>query len=429
MPDAQTKDACRRRERQFPTTGKGKPTWWACQLRVITKPWVLHRAHVPPNPYGYSSASHLEDTELVNEINEHLQSIGEYLRAQDIIEYLGKEDAKARYGIKKTISLATAKCWMHRMDYMEENMHTWDKETLETPSNLLNPPHRRLVVWFHDESTFYANDRRTAHWVKKDAGATPYVKGEGASLMVAEFVSADHRWLHSPDGQESACVLFKAGKAHEGYFTNKDILTQTQKAMDLVAKHFADEDHMPKNTPKEGTNWGVESLYFSAGHPRAGIFKGMATILEERGYGDIKKVHAECPKFACDPKIDHCCCCRLLYNEPDFVNVKSNLKLTCEAQGFHVFFLPKFHCELNFIEQQYPPSAKEDDLEQNVVEALASVSIEQMRRYARRSQRFMDAYCRGLSGQQAAWASKKYRGHCVLPNSILEDLEKANIIY
>ncbi|KIK74854.1 hypothetical protein PAXRUDRAFT_19477 [Paxillus rubicundulus Ve08.2h10] len=112
---------------------------------------------------------------------------------------------------------------------MEKNMHTWGKKTLETPLNLLNLPHRHLVVWFHDESTFYANDRCTACWVKKDAGATPYIKGEGASLMVAE---------------ESVHVLFKAGKAREGYFTNEDILTQMQKAMHLVAKHFTDEDHV-----------------------------------------------------------------------------------------------------------------------------------------------------------------------------------------
>ena len=39
-------------------------------------------------------------------------------------------------------------------------------------------------------------------------------------------------------------------------------------------------------------------------------------------------------------------------------------------------------------------------------------------RYARRSQRFLDAYRKRLSGKQAAWAAKKYRGHRVLPDSI-----------
>ena len=45
-----------------------------------------------------------------------------------------------------------------------------------------------------------------------------------------------------------------------------------------------------------------------------------------------------------------------------------------------------------------------------------------------RSLRFMDAYRRGLNGNQAAWASKKYRGHTgTIPESILNDLEKAGI--
>ena len=39
----------------------------------------------------------------------------------------------------------------------------------------------------------------------------------------------------------------------------------------------------------------------------------------------------------------------------------------------------------------------------------------------------MDAYKRGLTGKQAVWASKKYRGHRVLPNTILEELEQAGL--
>ena len=39
----------------------------------------------------------------------------------------------------------------------------------------------------------------------------------------------------------------------------------------------------------------------------------------------------------------------------------------------------------------------------------------------------MDAYQKGLNGRQATWASKKYRGHRVLPDSIIEELDMANI--
>lgn len=57
-----------------------------------------------------------------------------------------------------------------------------------------------IVVWFHDETTFYANDRRTLRWVGADEEPRPYPKGEGPSLMIADFVSADYGWLRSPDG-------------------------------------------------------------------------------------------------------------------------------------------------------------------------------------------------------------------------------------
>jgi hypothetical protein len=40
----------------------------------------------------------------------------------------------------------------------------------------------------------------------------------------------------------------------------------------------------------------------------------------------------------------------------------------------------------------------------------------------------MDAYEKELNEKQAAWASKKYWGHWVLPESIMMELDKANVI-
>jgi hypothetical protein len=75
----------------------------------------------------------------------------------------------------------------------------------------------------------------------------------------------------------------------------------------------------------------------------------------------------------------------MLYNEPNFVGVKSLLEIACEARGYHTIFFPKFHCELNVIEQcwgyskwiyrQYPPSSKESDLERNVLDSLNAILI------------------------------------------------------
>ncbi|KAG2352856.1 hypothetical protein BDR07DRAFT_1312154, partial [Suillus spraguei] len=41
--------------------------------------------------------------------------------------------------------------------------------------------------------------------------------------------------------------------------------------------------------------------------------------------------------------------------------------------------------------------------------------------------RFMDAYRKGLDGKQAAWVSKKFCGHRVLPETIIKDLVEAGL--
>jgi len=62
--------------------------------------------------------------------------------------------------------------------------------------------------------------------------------------MVADTVSADYGWLHSPDGSEAAQVLFKASKNREGHFTNEDILNQANNTMDILVKHFPNANHI-----------------------------------------------------------------------------------------------------------------------------------------------------------------------------------------
>ncbi|OAX33562.1 hypothetical protein K503DRAFT_837755 [Rhizopogon vinicolor AM-OR11-026] len=166
----------------------------------------------------------------------------------------------------------------------------------------------------------------------------------------------------------------------------------------------------------------------------------MAQILRERGFEEEAKLNAECPGFKCSPDKMSCCCrWHFLYNQPDFMNIKSHshvpqrLETVCEECGFHVIFLPKFHCELSFIEmcwgfskhvyQQFEPSSRGDVLEQNIIAALDSIPLETMHRFSIWSQCFIDAYRKGLNGEQAAWAIKKYCGHRVLPEHIMHNFD------
>jgi len=127
---------------------------------------------------------------------------------------------------------------------IEAKARIWTEGGIEDPNTATTPDIRHTVIWYHDKSVFYANDRRMIQWVGEDETAVPWPKGEGASLMVTDFVSADYGWLRSPNGEESTWVLLKVGKSREGYFTNKDVLRQTQRAMDILQAHNPHEDHV-----------------------------------------------------------------------------------------------------------------------------------------------------------------------------------------
>ncbi|KAJ7741568.1 hypothetical protein DFH07DRAFT_964918 [Mycena maculata] len=386
---------------------------------------IRERARNPSlqvNPFGTWAKSKLEThPELAEELKEHLVSIGKYVQARDIVDFLNRPDMQTKHNISESIHISTAQRWMHALKFrwvknhkgqyvdgheradvvqfrqevflpawysMEGRMRAWkgnNMETLEDVVELINEAGKQIVVWFHDESIFYAHDRRTSQWVADDASPSPYAKGEGVSLMVADFVSADYGWLRSKDGLESAQVIFRPGKNRDGYFSNEDILDQLAKAMDILEHDYPDDT-------------GGKEFYYGPNTERPGVFKGMAVILRERGIdityrndqNQVKELNAQCPGFHCPPENPGCCCRRILYNQPDFTNGLSLLEIAAEKRGFKILFLPKFHCELNFIEMCWgkakrlyrlnPPSSKEEDVEKNMLKALDAVTITDMRK-------------------------------------------------
>lgn len=443
--------------------------WFARRLREWCSAFIEDGDNRPVNVYGTWNKSQLDDEDLEQEILTHLQGIGKYISAMDLARYMDQEDVQRRHKMKKGITERTARNWLSRIgfrftvepsgqyvdghecsdvvDYrqniflprwkkIEPRLRAWSLDGNESVFGE-HPQPQWIVVWFHDESTFYAHDRRNKRWVHSTEKAVPRKKGEGASLMVADFVSADYGWLRSPDRTETARVIFKAGKTRDGYFTNDDILEQTARAMDIVEKHYPGDKHLfifdnatthskrpatapsaSKMTKNPSKKFGAEVSvtingkvqYATNGKPQkrtvqmgpgrlpsgephyfyeGEIFKGTTKLLLERGLTEEAKLKGSCKNFKCEKGATQCCQRRVLYNQPDFRDQESSLEIACKARGFEVIFLPKFHCELNFIEQcwghakrvyrQYPPSSKEDDLERNVLAALESVPVATMR--------------------------------------------------
>jgi hypothetical protein len=220
-----------------------------------------------------------------------------------------------------------------------------------------------------------------------------------------------------------ARILFRAGKNRDGYFSSEDLLAQVDRAIDIFeakTKGFAVGLFLFDNAPshrkraadalsarkmvkspkldtgprmRNGTlpSGGTQSFYFDEDHPTMpGWFKGMEIIIRERNLWKDGLL-AQCPGFKCEAGRTDCCCRRILFCQPDFVNQKSALEELVESRGHICDFYPKYHCELNFIEMYWGAAkfryrttaltANIDAMEQNVKNCLDDVPKLQIIRY------------------------------------------------
>jgi len=217
--------------------------------------------------------------------------------------------------------------------------------------------------------------------------------------------------------------------------------------------HHKDGPHMRPTILADGQ---VQDFYFPDDHTQyPGYFKGMEQIIRERGlWPPSGTLLAQCEGFKCEGGRTDCCCRRLLFSQPDFINQRSRLEEFITSRGHICDFYPKYHCELNFIEQYWGAvkfryrgfgtrPSNINEMEKRVLKCLDDIPILQIRRfvncdsfyseqanikyrYANRSARYMDAYAKGLTGADAIWANRKYRGHRTLPANILSEIKKAN---
>jgi len=122
-----------------------------------------------------------------------------------------------------------------------------------------------------------------------------------------------------------------------------------------------------------------------------GWFKGMEQIIQECGLWPAEGLNAQCPNFHCPPGCTDCCCWRLLFLQPDFVGNKSQLQELIKPHGHLCDFYPKYHCELNFIEQYWGAAklcfqsmghaATINKMEKTVVSCLDDIPLVQIWRY------------------------------------------------
>jgi hypothetical protein len=158
--------------------------------------------------------------------------------------------------------------------------------------------------------------------------------------------------------------------------------------------------------------------------------KGIKAILTERGLYQAR-LRGKC-KSKCETDRVDCCNKRILELQPDFQQQKSLVQEVIEAAGHLCIFLPKFHCELNFIEFFWGLVKKYlrdncdfsfNTLKENMPKALADVRLSTMRLWEHRMYRWMEAYRSGLGTTDAQlqvkrFSSTKYKSHRRIPETV-----------
>jgi len=175
-----------------------------------------------------------------------------------------------------------------------------------------------------------------------------------------------------------------------------------------------------------------------------GRHKGLEVVLRERGLYPSNGLKGACSSAkACT---SNCCCAKVLSAQADFLEERSALQHLVEERvqlvgtsmitSRHIcFFLPKFHCELNWIERYWgaskryarshclytlaglreivPVSLSQDlsDIPNHLVgkENLPVVPLFLQRRWARITRQYMSEYMKGAAACDAIDAVKLQR--------------------
>lgn len=211
-------------------SGKG-PVSYARRIRRWIRTFMA-TGDLPTHRLGSQNISVINNEGVVNELKLLLRSKGKYLSAEDLMKLLNDPDIRKDVGVPKPITLRTARRWLRKMGYrwksepkgqyfdgheradvvhyrthvflpiwksIEPFIQGWDDETGLPVPLMLKIGQRQIIIWFHDETTFYAHDRRRRRWVHRNERPIPWKKGEGVSMGVSDFIS-ECGFLHGRDG-------------------------------------------------------------------------------------------------------------------------------------------------------------------------------------------------------------------------------------
>jgi len=80
---------------------------WGCM-------YISDHNDLPENQYGHNEWL-LDNEDLAHEVNLHLQGIGKYVKAMDIVNFLDTPEMRTRLNQTTPIHQTTAQLWMHKL--------------------------------------------------------------------------------------------------------------------------------------------------------------------------------------------------------------------------------------------------------------------------------------------------------------------------
>lgn len=223
--------------------------------------------------------------------------------------------------------------------------------------------------------------------------------------------------VHGPGYQ--AAFLIDNSQGHSAY--SKDALLASR----MNFNPGGSQPHMRDGWFMRDGACTIQQMSFPPDHPdHPGEPKGMKEVLIERGLWR-PRLTMQCKNSKnpdgsakkCAPDSTTCCARRILEHQPDFATQKPLVQEIIEDASHICIFLPKFHCELNFIEYFWGAVKRYlrehcdytfEGLKANMEVALASVPVTLIRKWENRTKRWMEAYRKGMGTRDAQMEVKKF---------------------
>ncbi|KAF7293591.1 hypothetical protein MIND_01138100 [Mycena indigotica] len=166
---------------------------WRNSALVAARTFIESGKVLPINPYGGWTASKVTDEDLATDLRSYLRELGDvHITAAKVVQYMSRSDVMERHGLEEPISERTARRYLDELGYSfsqakkgqyadgheredvvqyrneeylpklraftDRTAYYEDDGTLVLPQLPTDKP-VRVVIWYHDESIFYAHDR------------------------------------------------------------------------------------------------------------------------------------------------------------------------------------------------------------------------------------------------------------------------------